>query len=136
MSNRVREYRKRAGQTQQQAADALGINRRGFQFIEYGTHDPRLPLAAKMARHFGTTVEHLFGYDDVQEGTSEYTVMVQRGLSVDVAVRADSPQEAADKVGRQGFPLPDLAAWSTVGWYFRVHDENGDEVYDNHVASD
>lgn len=59
MKNKVREYRRAAGMTQQQLADAVFVSARTIISIEKEQCNPSLMLAYRMARVFGTTVEDL-----------------------------------------------------------------------------
>ncbi|MBT1167137.1 helix-turn-helix transcriptional regulator [Bifidobacterium simiarum] len=59
MKTRVREYRKAAGMTQQQLADAVFVSSRTIISIEKGQYNPSLMLAYRMARVFGVSVEEL-----------------------------------------------------------------------------
>jgi putative transcriptional regulator len=60
MENRVLESRSRLGWSQQRLADELGVSRQTIISIERGRFDPSLPLAFRLARIFGTTIEELF----------------------------------------------------------------------------
>lgn len=59
MRTKVREYRKAAGLTQQELADAVYVSSRTIISIEKGRYNPSLMLAYRMARVFDTTVEDL-----------------------------------------------------------------------------
>lgn len=59
MKTKVREYRRAAGLTQQELADAVYVSSRTIISIEKGQYNPSLMLAYRMARVFGTTVEDL-----------------------------------------------------------------------------
>ena len=54
------EARKRAGLTQVQLAEIVGISEISYQRIEYGIQNPRLDTAIKIAETLNTTVENLF----------------------------------------------------------------------------
>jgi putative transcriptional regulator len=64
MMNDVRELRTAKGMSQQALGDALGVSRQTINAIEQGRYDPSLPLAIRLARHFGLTVEEIFHADD------------------------------------------------------------------------
>jgi len=57
---RVAEARHRAGLTQQQLAEAVGVGRVSIARIEAGTA-PSVTIALEIARATGETVETLFG---------------------------------------------------------------------------
>jgi putative transcriptional regulator len=40
------------------------VSRQTINAIEQGRYDPSLPLAIKLARHFGLTVEEVFHVDE------------------------------------------------------------------------
>ena len=63
MKNRLKELRQAAGLTQQQLAEALGVSRQTVISIENGKYDPSLPLAFKLSRRLGVTIEALFDPD-------------------------------------------------------------------------
>ena len=64
LSNRIRRLRFDHGEmTQQQLADKAGVTRQTILAIEAGRYAPSLPLAFRIARAFGTTVEDVFQYD-------------------------------------------------------------------------
>jgi putative transcriptional regulator len=58
--NTVRDLRLEAGLSQAALGGALGVSRQTVIAIENGRYDPSLPLAIKIARHFGATVEEVF----------------------------------------------------------------------------
>ena len=60
MQNDVRELRAAKGLSQQALGQALGVSRQTINAIEQERYDPSLPLAIKLARYFGLTVEEVF----------------------------------------------------------------------------
>lgn len=63
MKNRMRELRAKAGWSQAELADALGVSRQTVNAIETDRYDPSLPLAFKIARHFRLEIEAIFDPD-------------------------------------------------------------------------
>ncbi len=63
LKNRVRELRERAGLTQKELGEAVGVSRQAINAIETGKFDPSLWLAYDLARHFGTRIEELFDFE-------------------------------------------------------------------------
>lgn len=59
MRTNVREYRRRAGMTQQELADAAHVSSRTIISIEKGQYNPSLMLAYRLARVFDVSVEDL-----------------------------------------------------------------------------
>ena len=67
LSNKVRRLRFDNGElTQQQLADKVGVTRQTIIAIESGKYSPSLPLAFKLARAFGVSIEDVFEFDDEQ----------------------------------------------------------------------
>jgi len=65
ISNQVRRLRFEHGEiTQQQLADRVGVTRQTIIAIEAGKYAPSLPLAFKIARTFGVSVEAVFQYEN------------------------------------------------------------------------
>lgn len=63
ISNKVRRLRfDHAEMTQQELADKVGVTRQTIIAIEAGKYAPSLPLAFRLARAFGATVEDVFQY--------------------------------------------------------------------------
>jgi len=64
LTNRVRRLRFDHGEmTQQQLAEKVGVTRQTIIAIESGKYAPSLPLAFKLARTFGVTIEEVFQYE-------------------------------------------------------------------------
>lgn len=64
MRNEVRALRAGKELSQQALGTELGVSRQTINAIEQGRYDPSLPLAIRMARYFGRTVEEVFHADD------------------------------------------------------------------------
>jgi len=65
LTNHVRRLRFEHGQmTQQQLADKVGVTRQTIIAIEGGNYAPSLPLAFRIARTFGISIERVFQYED------------------------------------------------------------------------
>jgi putative transcriptional regulator len=60
MKNRLRVLRAERNWSQADLAARLEISRQSVNAIETGKYDPSLPLAFKLARLFGTTIEQIF----------------------------------------------------------------------------
>ena len=59
----MKDLRSAQGISQADLGAALGVSRQTVIAIERGKYDPSLPLAIKIARHFGLTVEEVFHVD-------------------------------------------------------------------------
>jgi len=67
LSNKIRRLRFENGEmTQQQLADKVGVTRQTIIAIEAGKYAPSLPLAFRIARAFGVSVETVFEYTNEQ----------------------------------------------------------------------
>ena len=60
MKNRLRELRAERGWSQAELAERLDVARQSVNAIETGKYDPSLPLAFKIARLFGLSIEAIF----------------------------------------------------------------------------
>lgn len=60
MNNRLRVLRAERQWSQAELAQHLDVSRQAVNAIETGKHDPSLPLAFRIARLFGTTIEEIF----------------------------------------------------------------------------
>ena len=70
MKTRLRVLRAEVEWTQAELADRVGVSRQTINAIETGKYDPSLPLAIKIARLFGKTVEDVFLYDGGPQGST------------------------------------------------------------------
>lgn len=64
MKNRLKVLRAERDWTQADLADALEVSRQTVNAIENGKFDPSLPLAFRIARLFGQSIEEIFEPDD------------------------------------------------------------------------
>lgn len=60
MENRLKELRKSRGLNQDDLARAVGVTRQTVISIENGRYIASLPLAFKLARFFGVSIEDIF----------------------------------------------------------------------------
>jgi putative transcriptional regulator len=60
MKNRLRVLRAERKWSQADLAERLEVSRQSVNAIETGKYDPSLPLAFKLARLFGSTIEAIF----------------------------------------------------------------------------
>ncbi len=58
---RLQAARIKSGKTQQQAADVLGMSKQMYQKYEYGMSKQAIQTAIRIAKMYGTSVEHLWG---------------------------------------------------------------------------
>ena len=60
MDNRLRELREARGWSQGELAEQLEVSRQTINALETGKYDPSLPLAFRIARLFGLSIEDVF----------------------------------------------------------------------------
>lgn len=73
LENKVEQYRKELGETQEELAYALGVSRQTIISIEKGKYNPSIILAFKIATHFKKTVEEIFIYKEEKSGKTNKT---------------------------------------------------------------
>lgn len=67
MRSRIRELRRAQKLSQAELADAVGTTRQTITSIEVGKYTASLPLAYKIARYFGLTIEEVFDFSELDE---------------------------------------------------------------------
>ena len=67
MNTRIRELRKSRKLSQEELAEAVGTTRQTITSIEVGKYIASLPLAWKIARFFGLTIEEVFDFSEFEE---------------------------------------------------------------------
>ncbi|MCA1060621.1 helix-turn-helix transcriptional regulator [Rossellomorea aquimaris] len=67
MKNKLVDYRKIFGYSQERLAARLGVSRQTIISIEKGKYDPSLNLAFQLAHVFETTIEEIFVYEEKGE---------------------------------------------------------------------
>ena len=60
MNNRLKVLRAERNWSQADLAERLSVSRQSVNAIETGKYDPSLPLAFRIARVFGLTIETIF----------------------------------------------------------------------------
>ncbi len=68
MRNRLRVLRAERAWTQADLAERLEVSRQTVNALETGKYDPSLPLAFRIARVFGASIEEVFQPDDEPGG--------------------------------------------------------------------
>ena len=61
---KIIEFREKAGLTQADLAEKVGVRRETIVHLENGKYNPSLKLAMDIARVFDVTVEELFTFTD------------------------------------------------------------------------
>ena len=67
MKTKIRELRKERKLSQEELAEAVGTTRQTITSIEVGKYIASLPLAWKIARFFGLTIEEVFDFSEFEE---------------------------------------------------------------------
>jgi putative transcriptional regulator len=63
VNNRLRELRAARNWSQAELGTRVGVSRQAIIAIEAGKFDPSLPLAFRLARAFGLSIEEIFIMD-------------------------------------------------------------------------
>ena len=64
MQNFIAKFRKAAGLSQQELADAINVSRKTISTVETARFTPSVIIALKIAQYFNTSVESLFSLDE------------------------------------------------------------------------
>ncbi len=67
MRTRIKELRRARKMSQAELADAVGTTRQTITSIEVGKYTASLPLAYRIARYFGLTIEDVFDFSEIDE---------------------------------------------------------------------
>ena len=67
MKTRIKELRKERKLSQEELATAVGTTRQTITSIEVGKYTASLPLAYKIARYFGLSIEDVFDFSEMDE---------------------------------------------------------------------
>jgi len=60
MRNKIKQYRKNLGITQEELARLVGVRRETIVFLEQDKYNPSLQLAHNIAKVFKTKIDELF----------------------------------------------------------------------------
>lgn len=117
--NRIAEARKRAGMTQAQLAEALGVTQQSVQYYEYGTRDIKGSLIRKMCDVLGCSAAYLLGMDDIPSRSSK-PIPVACYRPVVGRIAAGTPIEAIQLDGEQRWVSPDVEKAHPNGFFLDV----------------
>ena len=67
MKTHIRELRKARKLSQEELAEAVGTTRQTITSIEVGKYTASLPLAYKISKFFGLTIEEVFDFSELEE---------------------------------------------------------------------
>jgi len=63
LQNKVKELREKAGLTQKELGERVGVSRQAIIAVETDRFDPSLWLAHDLAKFFGISIEELFDFE-------------------------------------------------------------------------
>lgn len=64
LKTKIKEYREKAGLTQNELAELVKVRRETIVHLENGRYNPSLKLAMDIARVFHVTIEELFTFTE------------------------------------------------------------------------
>jgi len=64
IKNKIAELRKQTKTSQAELAEAVGVTRQTIISLESGKYIASLPLAFKIAKYFGLTIEQVFNFKE------------------------------------------------------------------------
>ncbi|MCW5723934.1 MAG: helix-turn-helix transcriptional regulator [Maricaulaceae bacterium] len=64
MKNRIKVLRAERDWSQAELGERTGVSRQAINAVETGKYDPSLPLAFRVARAFGLSIEEVFLFED------------------------------------------------------------------------
>ena len=64
MENHIAALRKQRRLSQEELAQVVGVSRQTITSLEVGKYTASLPLAFKLARYFGCSIEDLFLFEE------------------------------------------------------------------------
>ena len=67
MKTKIAELRKEQKLSQEELALAVGVTRQTITSIEVGKYIASLPLAYKIARYFGLSIEEVFDFSSLED---------------------------------------------------------------------
>ena len=67
MKTKIRELRKARKLSQEELAEAVGTTRQTITSIEVGKYTASLPLAYKISRFFGLSIEEVFDFSELED---------------------------------------------------------------------
>ena len=86
IGERIADLRKKSGEKQEELAQILGCNRGSLANYETGKRTPDIDTIIKIAKHYNTTTDYLFGITDNKttdieiRGISDYTGLTEKSI--------------------------------------------------------
>ena len=103
IQNRLREFRKHHGLSQEDLADALGISRQSVIALEQGRFMPSLPLAVNLCQFFNTAFEEIFEFE--RQITEEMKIIIDNDSESRVKIATDTSNNIKLAQEEQGSDL-------------------------------
>ena len=117
----IREHRLRAGVTQEELAEVLGVSSQAVSRWETAACYPDTETLPLLARYFGITIDELFGFPGEREEEIERLVCRIRSMNADNNGR-DVSMDECERLAREA-----AAAYPTDG--FDYYDAEGHRTY-------
>lgn len=67
MKTKIPQLRKQHNLSQEELAKSVGVTRQTITSIERGKYVASLPLAYKIAKYFGLSIEEVFDFSEMEE---------------------------------------------------------------------
>jgi len=67
LKTKIAEYRKKNRISQEELAVAVGVTRQTITSLEVEKYTASLTLAYNIAKYFGTTIEEMFDFSDLED---------------------------------------------------------------------
>lgn len=64
LNNKIKEFRKEHGVTQEDLANNVGVTRQTIISLENGKYNASLQLAYKISKYFNSTIEEIFIFEE------------------------------------------------------------------------
>jgi putative transcriptional regulator len=95
MKNRLRVLRAERDWSQGDLAERLQVSRQSVNAIETGKYDPSLPLAFKLAKLFGTSIETIF-WDEPDDLAPNLTALPAHGTLREFCPHCNPPAHSLE----------------------------------------
>ncbi len=142
LADRIKEFRRRDGRTQEALANALGVTPQAVSRWEKGLCYPDMGMIPSIANVFGVSIDELFGYDNersrkVDALTERIRGMIRENNGVDVSMDqciALAREGLIEFPGNEKLTLALASALYTAGYVrhgeLHLTDADGYGVYD------
>ena len=80
MDNRIKEYRKKMGVTQEQLAEAIGVSRQTVISLEKDKPIPSIIQAYSIAEFFGAKIEDIFTLEEATEEHKRFLNKLEKSI--------------------------------------------------------